>query len=82
MAMIYDLQNAENGAEGGDQCKSSWRDFDFVSQDRYQESEYGRELIDRFASLSILMIKSNGISEFNDIGIWIYGRTKFEKRLL
>jgi hypothetical protein len=63
MGMIYDLQNAQNEAESGDQWKISWLDLGFVSQDRYQESEYGQELISRFTSLSILIIKGNGRSD-------------------
>jgi hypothetical protein len=35
------LHNAENGAEGVGQSQISWLDLDFVSKERYQESEYG-----------------------------------------
>jgi hypothetical protein len=56
------LENTTKRAEGVGQSKISWLDFDFVSQKRYQESEYGQKLTSRFASLSILIIKVQGRS--------------------
>jgi hypothetical protein len=65
------LRKAESGAEAVGQSKMSWLDFDFVSDERYRESQYGQKLINRFASLSISTIKGKGRSYLDDIGICI-----------
>jgi hypothetical protein len=70
-ARTENLENAENRAEYVGQSKISRLDFDFVSRERYRESEYEQKLISRFPSLSILLTMGKRRSEFDGIGMGV-----------